>query len=218
MIDSGIKRRIPGLRVHRIDLTAIPGKAVYVVYIRQSSLAPHMASDHRYYKRLGTTTAFMEEYEVRDVARRAEVPDLKLRIVCPQSQPNRYLRAYIRNESPEPVYHANVRLYLPGSWTVLGSTWEHEEFDELLISGKQTQFKAVRYSWGVAENPPLLEGEEYPLPPCTLNRRELPAQAAWGIRAPKMKERLVAFVMVDSEGAGEVTIREQMAVPTRPTR
>ena len=51
---------------------------MYVVHIPASNRAPHMAADHRFYKRLGTTTAVMEEYEIRDVSHRMEVPDLTL--------------------------------------------------------------------------------------------------------------------------------------------
>src|SRR5580704_16950012 len=60
VIDSGIQRRIDGIKINPVRI-ASGGKPVYVVCVPQSNRAPHMASDHRYYKRLGTTTAPMEE-------------------------------------------------------------------------------------------------------------------------------------------------------------
>ena len=60
VIDSGIQRRIDGIKVHAVTLSSST-KFVYVVWVPQSNRAPHMAADHRYYKRLGTTTGVMEE-------------------------------------------------------------------------------------------------------------------------------------------------------------
>jgi hypothetical protein len=77
VIGYGIQRRIDGVIVRAVKIAAAE-RAAYVVWIPQSYRAPHMAADHRYYKRLGTTTAVMEEYEVRDVGRRSESPDLHL--------------------------------------------------------------------------------------------------------------------------------------------
>jgi predicted HTH transcriptional regulator len=76
VIHSGIHRRV-SFRLNPVEMSAT-GKYVYIVVIPQSNWAPHMAADHRYYKRMGTTTVMMEEYEVRDVARRSESPDLSI--------------------------------------------------------------------------------------------------------------------------------------------
>src|SRR5262245_49653647 len=66
VIDSRIQRRIDGLRINQVQLAS--GLVVYVVVIPQSERAPHMASDHRYYKRSNFQSVMMEEYEVRDVS------------------------------------------------------------------------------------------------------------------------------------------------------
>src|SRR6266849_9966119 len=81
VINSNIQRRIDGIRINPVQLTThAPGKVLYVVSIPQSVRAPHMAADHRFYKRFNFVSVLMEEYEVRDVGRRLESPDLHLQI------------------------------------------------------------------------------------------------------------------------------------------
>lgn len=215
VIDSRISRRIPGLRVTPIPLTSTPGKSVYAVYVPQSNLAPHMTADHRYSKRLGTTTAFMEEYEIRDVGRRSEAPDLYLDLRCVNAPQNLYLHVYVNNSSPEPAYHANLTLYLPSKWTGHGSNWKQDGFDDLLLSGNSTQFSVVRHHWGIPQDPPVLEGERYAIGVCLLSGpRNFPAQLAWGIRAPKMKEKLRPIVLL--HGDDGLAVREQPFPVSRP--
>lgn len=77
VINSTIQRRIDGIRIKEIALTrAKSGKVIYAVSIPQSQSAPHMAADHRYYKRYNFESIPMEDYEVRDVSRRLSTPDL----------------------------------------------------------------------------------------------------------------------------------------------
>jgi len=79
IINSGIQRRIDGIRINQVALDTVdPGHVAYVVNIPQSLRAPHMAADRRFYKRFNFQSVPMEEYEVRDVARRFEAPDLWL--------------------------------------------------------------------------------------------------------------------------------------------
>jgi len=79
VINSGIQRRIDGIRINQIPLDTVePRHVAYVVSIPQSLRAPHMAADKRFYKRFNFESVPMEEYEVRDVGRRDEVPDLWL--------------------------------------------------------------------------------------------------------------------------------------------
>lgn len=77
VINSTIEQRIDGVRIKEIGLSgAKAGRSIYVVYVPRSTRAPHMASDNRYYKRFNFESVPMEDYEVRDVSRRLEVPDL----------------------------------------------------------------------------------------------------------------------------------------------
>lgn len=77
VIHSSIQRRIPDVRINQIELVG-SDRVLYVVHIPSSDLAPHMASDNRYYKRFNFMSVPMEEYEVRDVANRRKTPDLKM--------------------------------------------------------------------------------------------------------------------------------------------
>lgn len=81
VINSGIQRRIDGIRINPISLSSTPTRCIYVVWVPESSRAPHMAVEkHRYYKRFNFQSIPMEDYEVRDVSRRGETPDLELRL------------------------------------------------------------------------------------------------------------------------------------------
>lgn len=114
VINSRIQRRIDGIRINQILLAG--GNVVYVVVIPQSDRAPHMASDHRYYKRFEFQSVAMEDYEVRDIANRAIGPRLSVTMSVSTdtltfidgeelSQPVE-ISAYIINDSPEPAEHA----------------------------------------------------------------------------------------------------------------
>lgn len=75
VINSTIQRKVPDVRIKQVPLTVTyPGRVAYVVHIPQSPLAPHQASDNRYYKRYNFQSVAMEDYEVRDVSRRIESP------------------------------------------------------------------------------------------------------------------------------------------------
>lgn len=81
VINSTIHRRIDGVRINPIELASIrPGRLAYVVYVPQSLHAPHQAADKRFYKRFNFESVPMEEYEIRDVARRASRPEVDLEV------------------------------------------------------------------------------------------------------------------------------------------
>jgi Putative DNA-binding domain len=203
VIDSGVQRRIDGVIVLPVAKEG-SGRAVYVVWVPQSSRAPHMASDHRYYKRLGTTTAMMEEYEVRDVSRRSESPDLYLDLRVWEAGPTGIvcLEPRIGNRSSEPVLYATCRLYIDLSlhfkmhpswrWSVLADT-------ELIWHNKEKMgFHALHQPWSVPERHPILEGEQYPMDPIQVDigsdfRRALELQRykiGWELRAPRAVPKL----------------------------
>ena len=77
VINSAIHPRIDGVIVHSVPRAT--GRLLYVVYVPQSNRAPHMADDHKYYKRFNLQSVPMEDYEVRDVMHRVAAPDLEMR-------------------------------------------------------------------------------------------------------------------------------------------
>jgi hypothetical protein len=75
VIDSNVQPRIEGLVITPIQLAKGNG---YVITVPQASArAPHQAPDKKYYKRQNFQSVPMEDYEIRDVLRRATTPDLR---------------------------------------------------------------------------------------------------------------------------------------------
>jgi hypothetical protein len=75
VINSSIDRRISGVVINPIRLTKThPGRVLYVVYIPESNLAPHMSVDDRFYRRFNFESVRMKEYEVRNLMRREQYP------------------------------------------------------------------------------------------------------------------------------------------------
>lgn len=78
IINSTIQRRIDDIRINQVRLNKThPGKVAYVIQIPQSRRAPHQAPDKKFYRRFNFQAVPMEEYEIRDVARRNEAPALE---------------------------------------------------------------------------------------------------------------------------------------------
>src|SRR6516225_3286471 len=118
VIDSRIQPRIEGLIIHSIKLAKGLG---FVIDIPQAvSRAPHQAPDKRYYKRQNFQSVPMEDYEVKDMLRRATTPDLEVDLSFSSgsttelvhfpygselSQPF-YLQCTIRNCASTPVHYA----------------------------------------------------------------------------------------------------------------
>jgi predicted HTH transcriptional regulator len=81
VIYSNIQPKIDGLRIYSIPLPSKGADRVaFVIDIPQSkSRAPHQSRDKRYYKRYNFQSVAMEDYEIRDISRRASTPDLWIR-------------------------------------------------------------------------------------------------------------------------------------------
>lgn len=72
---NSIRPRIDGIVIHSVKLSSGSNDVAYVVEIPQSHTA-HQASNHRYYKRFNFQSVPMEDYEVRDVIFREQMPDV----------------------------------------------------------------------------------------------------------------------------------------------
>lgn len=70
VINSKINQRIEGIEIIPVRFDNSIVKTVFVVKIPRSPNAPHMCSDHRYYRRFNFSSVPMEEYEVRDLFNR----------------------------------------------------------------------------------------------------------------------------------------------------
>jgi hypothetical protein len=170
VISTNIQPRIDGLRIYPI---ALPSKGAdrvaYVVDIPQStSRAPHQSRDSKYYKRYNFRSVAMEDYEIRDIMRRASTPDLwvrfsfgpddaaSIRVPLPGSAHKTNpvsLRAHIGNRSATPAEYASIEIYLDAFFAV-------EFLSNDLISGGTTErhgrdFSVVRKSWSVRNQLPI---------------------------------------------------------------
>ena len=77
-IISNIQPHIKGVKIYHIRVEGDISRSIYVVKIPRSSVAPHMATDHKYYKRNNFQSIAMEDYEVRDLFFRADRPELEI--------------------------------------------------------------------------------------------------------------------------------------------
>ena len=77
---NSIRPRIDGILIHLVILNSGENDVVYVVEIPQSHTA-HQAGNHRYYKRFNFQSVPMEDYEIRDVMFREQVPDVVVRFL-----------------------------------------------------------------------------------------------------------------------------------------
>jgi hypothetical protein len=75
VIDSNVQPRLEGFVITPIPVGS--GRHAYVLTIPQAlGRAPHQAPDNKYYKRQNFQSVPMEDYEIRDVFRRATTPEL----------------------------------------------------------------------------------------------------------------------------------------------
>jgi hypothetical protein len=72
VIQTRIQRKIEDLKIIPIRFNNDIEKSVYIIKIPESSLAPHMTSDKRFYKRFNFESVQMEEYEIRNLYNRKE--------------------------------------------------------------------------------------------------------------------------------------------------
>lgn len=72
VIQTGIQRKIENLEVLPIRFNGDIKNSIYVISIPESTLAPHMTSDKRFYKRYNFESVQMEEYEIRNLYNRKD--------------------------------------------------------------------------------------------------------------------------------------------------
>lgn len=77
-IINSIRPRIDGIQIHSIQLSSGENDVIYVIEIPQSNTA-HQARNHRYYKRFNFQSVPMEDYEIRDVIFREQMPEVVIR-------------------------------------------------------------------------------------------------------------------------------------------
>jgi hypothetical protein len=124
VIQQSVSPQIEGLRIHEVPLEDGTGRVAVVVTIPAAQArAPHQAKDGRYYRRHNFRNQIMEDYEVRDMMRRATTPEpfVRLSFAGGMTAPIEYaheseifepiiLEASIGNRSRQPAYHTLIHL------------------------------------------------------------------------------------------------------------
>lgn len=214
VINSTIQQRIDGIRIKQIVLKKKnPGNVIYVVSVPPSKRAPHMAVDHVFYKRFNYQSVAMEEYEVRDVARRFEGPDLYTRLIVGNENqeidyPTRegpsapiVVNVIAGNSSRTPAMYYNMKFYIDGRLELV----RHDGFERLSerkhfnASGQRVPFITLAKSHAIPVHLPLWRGQDYmyggfevALPSLNLSEN---FRISWDISAPEMELRRGDYVL-----------------------
>lgn len=234
VISFRIKRTIDGVRIKQIELSkSNPGKVVYVVYVPQSTRAPHQASDKKFYKRRNFASEPMEEYEIRDVANRSEVPDLWLQYSVTaltsestnegasdgaQSLPVRLrVEASVMNDAATPAEYAVIVLYIDSRLQIVqrwpglygGGT------QQLECNGSLVAYTRLCMNHGIPGMMPIFQGAAFKLSdrPLLLDAPSIGAfTLLWHLQAPKMIPRVGGIVL---NWHGQTLQAAATAVPIR---
>lgn len=144
LIVDNIRPRLEGVVIQQIPHAN--GNVSYVIDIAQStSFAPHMAEDKRYYRRHNFRTVSMEDYEVRDVMRRASTPRPVVRFTWARSPADGTctLRATISNLGSEPMPYSITDIFLqpnmvPADFSI--ALWQRLGMATVTVTGHSVQF------------------------------------------------------------------------------
>jgi hypothetical protein len=133
VIQQNVSPQIEGLRINEVPLDAQASRVAVVVAIPAAqSYAPHQAKDGRYYRRHNFRNQIMEDYEVRDMMRRATTPEpfVHLSFAGGMTAPIEYvdeseiskpivLDLSIGNRSKQPAYHTLIQLGIDADIPIL---------------------------------------------------------------------------------------------------
>jgi Schlafen, AlbA_2 len=169
ILGSNIHPRIDGLSIQRIPLSDTGFG--FVLSIDSTQNGPHQAPDKKYYKRHELEAVAMEDYEVRDILRRATTPDLfvTLSFLEGNQQTVRFpgsdeesrpfnLIAHIENRSPQPAFHVVVDIGIDTDFTII-STGGFTRF----ASNEQVEQTPLSWlRWTLAAPPGQPIFKEYP--------------------------------------------------------
>lgn len=230
VINSRIQRRIDGVRVNQIQLSNSTGRVVYVVYIPQSTRAPHQAHDKRFYKRFNFEAIPMEEYEVRDTANRSSAPLIKVKLEFKPGGDTASLSAVdddyyepvslsmmVSNESHAPAEVAVFHLYLDTRIQLEGVSSDCQFIDSSAISfdveGESVSLSKLTVLWDRSRGLPIFRGISADLPSKPIRLKFPLKPSVYAVRfefaAPGMepKDQLLFLVV----GNGKVSIKAPSA-------
>jgi hypothetical protein len=177
VINSSVHPKIDGLRINQIPLRqSSAGGVLYALSIpAATSRAPHQADDRRYYKRYNFQSVPMEDYEIRDIYRRASTPDLwidfnfdtgkttevKFRPSAVASDPI-MLHANIGNRSREPALYAVIQIYLDQNFTI-NTTAAGFSMGRAVTTNDRRPLNRFLKSWSIQNDLPIFSEIRFPV-------------------------------------------------------
>jgi hypothetical protein len=220
VINSRIQRKIDGLRIKQIELhKTSPGRVAYVVTVPESLRAPHQASDKKFYKRYNFQSVAMEEYEIRDVSRRSESPDLSVVFVINSQNTKReargeygdevrvlVLRMHVlaRNGSPVPAEYARFELLIDERLRPALRELGHGANEPMTFGGREASAKRYHFNWGIPNRLPLWEGLDQNLTTerLTISLEENAGEhfLHWTAQSPRMTRREGSYIVEWRDG------------------
>ncbi|WP_316570679.1 ATP-binding protein [Neobacillus sp. YIM B06451] len=173
VISGTIERRIPNILINQIPLPN--GNVIYVVYIPQSTLAPHMANiEKKYFKRYNFKSEPMEEYEVRDVMNRHTSANLKLNIKLDCQDPlfpelgsfsnPVSVQILMSNDSIIPAEYTSIRMFFDSRLNLPSgfSSFTEKPETQLPLEGQTVTMKTFDRYLCAPRDVPLLKGICFP--------------------------------------------------------
>ncbi len=228
VINSSIHPKIDGLRINQIALTqSSPGRVMYAVSIPAATTrAPYQADDKRYYKRSNFQSVPMEDYEIRDIYRRALTPDLYIEFVfdtgnTTEISASRQIRLYahIGNRSREPALYAVIRIYVDALLTIV-SRGDLSQ-DDIVETNDRRKLNTLTRNWCVPSQLPIFSDVEFRIAtaPIVLSIDETALRwpdfyLGYDIRAPGFSTFKIIRVVKRSD---TLWIRNETVVPTALT-
>ena len=206
VINSNIQPRVQGITIKQIDVGQ--GRVTYALDIPQAtSLAPHQARDHRYYKRYNFQSIAMEDYEVRDTLRRSTTPApfLKFTPGIPSLHDEEVavgLRVMIGNSSNEPALYTVVSLFVDDRlWTDVG-------LPGFAVSNTTIQADAVPYgakrlvkNFGIPGSLPLFKEQIFDVGMLPLRIGVVPGYLGYKVASPGCSIERFGTVRFDGNAA-----------------
>lgn len=151
IVHSNVAPRPTGVRVHRIPLGG--DRAAFAVSVpAASALAPHQASDRRYYRRYGTKNQPMYDHEVRDLMRRSSTAapaiDIKFERVAPEGS-GTYLvaRFALINESPQPMEYGLIQIFMDARGSSSIGHFSGRGRRVMRLGGQQFELTVQEMTW-----------------------------------------------------------------------
>lgn len=214
VINSRIRRKIDGVKIHQIPLDNVSGdRVIYLVSIPQSRRAPHQAWDKKFYTRRNFLSEPMEEYEIRDIFMREDTPYVTLdmffrrhgarierfplSLVNPETLHSLEINGILKNEGGGEVQYAAITLYIHSKLLSPQSLKKNTMFRplKLRIEDEEEDVYRMDINWGGVSKMPLFKTVEYRLfdedlginfKHSWLEGKKSPF-IMWEVRAPRME-------------------------------